>query len=97
MVIAASSIIYLIGKLKAPKSLKTGDKLSTYACGERMAPHGLKIAVTLYRYLVYLVILDSSVLIMAFASLAMGVINIGILLAYMFTILTAILLLLGGK
>jgi len=95
-VLVVSSIIYLIGKLVAPESTKTEAKVSMYACGEKVASQRLKISHTLYKYLIYFVTIDSSVVIMAFASLAIYGINAFFLLAYLFTVLTSSLLLLGG-
>lgn len=91
-----SSFIYLIGKLAAPKPTKTEDKVSMYACGEKVLSQRLKISHTLYKYLIYFVIIDSSAVIMAFASLALHSVNEFFLLAYLFTILASSLLLLGG-
>jgi len=86
----------LISRWKAPKPPKSRDKLSMYACGERLPFQRLRITVTLYKYLIYFVIVDSSVLLMAFASLAVGTMSPYPLLMYLLTVLTALLLLLGG-
>lgn len=67
-----------------------------YACGERLRSRRLAVTITLYKYLIYFVILDSSVLIMAFASLAVKATSLFLLLIYLFTILTAVLLLTSG-
>jgi len=96
LILAVSAAMYLLGRLWAPKPRKSEEKSSMYACGERMRPVKVKITVTLYKYLIYFVIIDSSVLIMAFAALALETMNSFPLLLYLFTILTATLLLLGG-
>lgn len=95
-VLAASLIIYLIGKLVAPKSTKAEEKVSMYACGEKVLSQKLKISNTLYKYLIYFVIIDSSAVIVAFASLAIHSVNEFFLLTYLFTILASSLLLPGG-
>jgi NADH:ubiquinone oxidoreductase subunit 3 (subunit A) len=96
LILGVSSAIYLLGRRWAPKPHKTEDKSSMYACGEKMRPKKLKITVTLYKYLIYFVIIDSSVLIMAFAALALDTMNPLPLLVYLFTITIATLLLTGG-
>ncbi len=95
-VLVVSSIIYLIGKLLAPKPKKTEEKVSMYACGEKVLSQRLKISHTLYRYLIYFVVIDSSAVIMGFASSAIHSVNEIFLLVYLFTILASSLLLLGG-
>jgi NADH:ubiquinone oxidoreductase subunit 3 (subunit A) len=67
-----------------------------YACGEKVLSQRLKISHTLYKYLIYFVIMDSSAVIVAFASLTTHGVNEFFLLAYLFTILASSLLLLGG-
>ncbi|MDH4221557.1 MAG: NADH-quinone oxidoreductase subunit A [Candidatus Bathyarchaeota archaeon] len=96
LILAVSSAIYLLGRHWAPKPHKTEDKILMYTCGERMRPKKVKITVTLYKYLIYFVIIDSSVLIMAFAALVVDTMNPLPLLVYLFTIAMATLLLLGG-
>ena len=96
LILFVSSAIYLLGRQWAPKPQKSEEKSAMYACGERTRPMRVKITVTFYKYLIYFVIIDSSVLIMAFAALALEMINSFPLLLYLFTILTATLLLLGG-
>jgi hypothetical protein len=57
----------------------------------------LRINVSLYKYLIYFVILDSSVLLVAFASLASGATSIIAVLLYLATVLVAALLLIEGS
>lgn len=92
-ILAASTIIYLLGRLKAPRTSRNREKISMYACGETFHPRRLAINITLYKYLVYFIILDSSVLIMAFASLATSPTSLAPLMIYLFTIFAAVLLL----
>ena len=67
-----------------------------YACGEKVFSKRLLVNVTLYKYLIFFVIIDSPALILAFAALALEIISPFILLIYLGIILAADLLLLGG-
>ncbi len=90
-------LIYGIGKRSAPKTTISENEQDVYACGEKVSTQGLKINVSLYKYLIYFVIFDSSVLVLAFASLATGA-NPLMLILYLGIILAAgIVLLDGGK
>jgi NADH:ubiquinone oxidoreductase subunit 3 (subunit A) len=98
LIFVASALIYILGRWLSPKPLKKENEQSTYACGEKATFRKLKINVSLYKYLIYFVILDSSVLLVAFASLAAHTMNILLFTFYLFTILASSLLLLeGGK
>jgi NADH:ubiquinone oxidoreductase subunit 3 (subunit A) len=90
-------LIYVLGRLFAPKPSKQEHGQSSYACGEKPFPQVLRINVSLYRYLIYFVILDSSILLVAFASLASGAVSILAVLLYLATVLVAGLLLIGGS
>lgn len=90
-------LIYVIGKRNAPKTTISENEQDVYACGEKVSTQGLKINVSLYKYLIYFVIFDSSVLVLAFASLAMGA-NPLMLILYLGIILAAgVVVLDGGK
>jgi hypothetical protein len=67
-----------------------------YACGEKVFATRLLVNVSLYKYLIFFVILDSPALLLAFGALALEVINPFSLLIYLGIILAADLLLLGG-
>jgi NADH:ubiquinone oxidoreductase subunit 3 (subunit A) len=67
-----------------------------YACGEKVFSKRLLVNVTLYKYLIFFVIIDSPALILAFAALALEMISPFILLIYLGIIFAADLLLLGG-
>jgi NADH:ubiquinone oxidoreductase subunit 3 (subunit A) len=86
----------MFGRCLSPKSGQGGNGKSAYACGEKATFLKLKISVSLYRYLIYFVILDSSVLLVAYASLALSTANIPFLILYLFTVLISGFLLLGG-
>jgi NADH:ubiquinone oxidoreductase subunit 3 (subunit A) len=67
-----------------------------YACGERVFSKRLLVNASLYKYLIFFVIIDSPALILAFAALALEMISPFILLIYLGIILAADILLLGG-
>ncbi|MDH5745645.1 MAG: NADH-quinone oxidoreductase subunit A [Candidatus Bathyarchaeota archaeon] len=96
LILAASSLIYIFGRWLSPKSVQSENGQSTYACGEKAAFPKLKINVSLYKYLIYFVILDSSVLLVAFASLALRTANMLLFMFYLFIVLVSGFLLLGG-
>ncbi len=90
--------IYAIGKRSAPKTAISENEQASYACGEKVVFQGLKINVSLYKYLIYFVIFDSSVLVLAFASFAIQATNPLLLILYLGIILAAgVVLLEGGK
>ena len=96
-VLAASAVIYLLGRLKAPKLPARRQKVAMYACGEKAHSSRLAINVTSYKYLVYFIILDSSPLMIAFASWSVSPTSLLSLMIYLSVILAAALLLaLGG-
>ena len=98
LIVSAATFIYLLGRRAAPKPAQTADQRTSYACGEKVTFPKLKVNVSLYRYLIYFVVLDSSVLLLAFATFMQPGINVPLVLIYLFMILGAGLLLLeGGK
>ncbi|MEM2098258.1 MAG: NADH-quinone oxidoreductase subunit A [Candidatus Bathyarchaeia archaeon] len=98
LIVGATSVIYLLGRRAAPKPVQSENRQSAYACGEKATFHGLKVNVSLYKFLIYFVIFDSAVLLIAFASLSAQGTNIPLLILYMFMILVSGLILLeGGK
>ena len=98
LIVSAASVIYLLGRRAAPKPVQTDAERSQYACGENITFSKLQVNVSLYKYLIYFVILDSSVLLLAFGSFMGAGVNIPLILLYLFMMLAAGLLLLdGGK
>jgi NADH:ubiquinone oxidoreductase subunit 3 (subunit A) len=98
LIVTSIAIIYMLGRRAAPKPVQSAAELSTYACGENISFPQVKVNVSLYKYLIYFVILDSSVLLLAFASFLEIGINIPLVVVYLFMILSAGLLLFeGGK
>jgi NADH:ubiquinone oxidoreductase subunit 3 (subunit A) len=96
LVLVVSSVVYLFGRLLSAKSVRGGDGKSAYACGEKTSFGKLKINVSHYKYLVYFVILDSSVLLSAFASLTLRMANALLFIVYLLIVLMSGLLLLEG-
>jgi len=98
LIFASTLVIYLLGKRSAPKTTISENEQASYACGEKVSFHGLKVNVSLYKYLIFFVIFDSSVLLLAFASFSVATANPLLLVLYLGIILAAGLVLLeGGK
>ena len=98
LIVAAAAFVYELGRRAAPKTVQTQGERSVYACGENVTYSKLKVNVPLYRYLIYFVILDSSVMLIAFASFMGQTINVPLILLYLFMMLASSLLLFdGGK
>lgn len=96
IILALATLIYLGSKLLIPKSSESKEKTEMYACGEKVNSTRLLVNVTLYKYLIFFVIIDSPALLLAFAALALEIINPITLLIYLGMILAADFLLLGG-
>jgi NADH:ubiquinone oxidoreductase subunit 3 (subunit A) len=98
LIVAAASLIYALGRRAAPKPVQSENERSTYACGEKAPVQKQRITVTLSKYLIYFVILDSSVLLIAFATIITQGVNMPLLILYLGMMLASSLLLLeGGK
>jgi NADH:ubiquinone oxidoreductase subunit 3 (subunit A) len=95
LILTVVSLIYFLGRRAAPKPAQSENERSEYACGEKAPIQKLKINVSLYKYLIYFTILDSSVLLLAFAALGQGL-NITLLILYLSMILASSLLLFEG-
>ena len=96
LIVATASLVYMLGRRSAPKPAQTGNSTSTYACGEKAPIQKARITLTLSKYLIYFVILDSSVLLLAFATLITQGANTPLLLLYLGIMFASSLLLLGG-
>lgn len=97
ILLAASITIYALGLIISPKSsAKNSNKKSPYACGEKAIFRKVRINVALPRFLIYFVILDSSVLLIAFASLALQHLDFSILLIYLLLALATVFMLFEG-
>jgi NADH:ubiquinone oxidoreductase subunit 3 (subunit A) len=98
LIFISTMAIYTIGKRSAPKTTISENAQSAYACGEKISFFGLKINVSLYKYLIYFVVFDSAVLVLAFAALTISASNPFLLILYLGIILAAGLVLVeGGK
>jgi len=96
LIVASASLIYYLGRRAAPKPAQTADQRAAYACGEKVTYPKLRVNVSLYKYLIYFVILDSSVLLLAFGSFSGQSVNVPMILIYLLIILGASLVLLEG-
>ena len=96
LILSISLMIYLLALIRAPKSRRGAQHISVYACGEKVRLGRVFMNITFYRYLAYFVILDSSVIIAAFASLIFNAAILPFLLIYLCVILAAVLLLTEG-
>jgi NADH:ubiquinone oxidoreductase subunit 3 (subunit A) len=95
LILAAVSLIYLLGRRASPKPAQSENERAEYACGEKAPLQKPRINVSLYKYLIYFTIFDSSVLLLAFAALGQGL-NITLLILYLSVIFASSLLLLEG-
>jgi NADH:ubiquinone oxidoreductase subunit 3 (subunit A) len=96
LIIAAAMFIYVLGRRASPKHMQSKTERSEYACGEKAPIQRLKINVTLYKYLIYFAIFDSSVLLLAFSALSAEGVNVTLLILYLFIMLASSLVLLEG-
>ena len=101
LIFITTYVIYALGKRSAPKTAISENEQAAYACGEKVVFRGVKINVSLFKYLIYFVIFDSSVLVLAFASFSLvgaNHTNPLLLILYLGIILAAgIVLVEGGK
>jgi NADH:ubiquinone oxidoreductase subunit 3 (subunit A) len=97
LILSAALFIYALGRRASPKPAQSENERSEYACGEKAPIQKLKINITLYRYLIYFAIFDSSVLLLAFAALSEQGINVTLLILYLFIMLASSLILLEGS
>ncbi len=98
LIFISTYVIYTLGKRSAPKTAISENEQASYACGEKVSFYSLKVNVSLYKYLVYFVIFDSSVLLLAFATFSLAGTNPLLLILYLGILLAAgFVLLEGGK
>ena len=96
LIAAAALLVYAVGRRASPRPAQTGNATSTYACGEKAPIQKQRINVNLSKYLLFFVVLDSSVLLLAFASLITQGANVPLLLLYLGMMLASSFLLLEG-
>src|SRR4030042_4378315 len=89
LILLATSVVYLIGRRASPKPIQSEDERSTYACGEKSVFQGPRVNISLYKFLIYFVIFDSAVLLLAFAALRTTGINTVLVILYLFMMLTS--------
>ena len=98
LILSAALFIYALGRRASPKHAQSENERAQYACGEKAPIQRLRINVTLYKYLVYFAIFDSSVLLLAFSALSAEGVNVPLLILYLVIMLVSSLFLLeGGK
>lgn len=98
LIFITASVIYALGRRVSPKPVQSESERSTYACGENVVFSGLRVNISLYRFLIYFVIFDSAVLLLAFAALTPLGSNTLLLILYLFMMLVSTVLLFeGGK
>ena len=98
LIVAATLLIYALGRRAAPKPAQNENQRSTYACGEKAPIQKQRITISLSKYLIYFVVLDSAVILLAFATIVTQQVNMPMLILYLSMLLASSLLLFeGGK
>jgi NADH:ubiquinone oxidoreductase subunit 3 (subunit A) len=99
LIFLSTYAIYAIGRRSAPKTKESDNEQMAYACGEKAVFYGPKMNISLYKYIIYFVIFDSAVLLLAFAAVAIsGAFNPLYMVLYMGILLASgYVLLEGGK
>jgi hypothetical protein len=96
MILGASSLMCFLGNRLAPKPEDRESGKVQYACGEKPIRISQRLQASLYRYLVYFLVIDSSLLIIAFSVFAVALVNIIPLAMYLSIILVSVVLFLDG-
>lgn len=96
LILMASSFVYVVGRKSAPKPIQSENERSAYACGEKATFHGLKVNISLYKFLIYFVIFDASIILLAFSALPAPGKNGYLLILYLLVLLSSGLILLEG-
>jgi NADH:ubiquinone oxidoreductase subunit 3 (subunit A) len=96
LILSAASIVYVLGRRVSPKPVQSEAERSTYACGEKSAFQGLKVNISLYKFLIYFVIFDSAVLLLAFAALMTPGTSTVLIILYLLMMLASTLILFEG-
>jgi len=101
MVFALSILLYISSTIlsrRLNKNVRKGlNGKSPYACGEKVISLNSRINVSLYKYLIYFLMFDSSLLIIAFASLVINAFNLWFFILYILIIFVSSLFLLEGE
>jgi NADH:ubiquinone oxidoreductase subunit 3 (subunit A) len=96
LILGASSLVCLLGNRLAPKTNDRELGRVQYACGEKPPKFPQRMQASLYKYLLYFLIIDSSLLILAYATLDIAYLNPIPLVIYLSTILVSVFLFLDG-
>ncbi|MCL1977795.1 MAG: NADH-quinone oxidoreductase subunit A [Candidatus Bathyarchaeota archaeon] len=96
LIFISTYAIYAIGRHFAPKTKHGDNHEMSYACGEKVVFNNPKINISLYKYLIYFIIFDSAILLLAFASIAIVSVNPLLLVLYLGIILASGFILLEG-
>ena len=97
IVLGTCAMLFVSSGGRSRRSAKDKQKTAMYACGERAVHQTLRITVTSYKYLIYFMVFDAPVILVALSSLAASIVNLVLLLAYLFAAFIALLLLTGGS
>jgi NADH:ubiquinone oxidoreductase subunit 3 (subunit A) len=89
LIFVSTYAIYAIGRRSAPKTVISENEQAAYACGEKVTFRTIRINVSLYKYIIYFVVFDTTVLVLAFASFAIATTNPFLLILYLGIILAA--------
>ena len=89
LILVSTYAIYAIGRRSAPKTALSENEQAAYACGEKVTFRTIRINVSLYKYIIYFVVFDTTVLVLAFASFAIATTNPFLLILYLGIILAA--------
>lgn len=91
----SSIIIYMSGVALSRRNVRNEPgKRIPYACGERLASLTSRVVVSLYKYIIYFILFDSSLIIIAFASAALNPFNVWFFVIYIFLLFISSALLL---
>jgi NADH:ubiquinone oxidoreductase subunit 3 (subunit A) len=96
LIFVSAYAIFAIGRHLAPKTKPGVNHEMGYACGEKVVFNSPKINISLYKYLIYFVIFDSAILLLAFASVAIASINPIFVVLYLGILLVSGIVLLDG-
>ena len=89
LIFISTYAIYAIGRRSAPKTAISENEQAAYACGEKVTFRTIRINVSLFKYIIYFVVFDTTVLVLAFASFAIATTNPLLLILYLGIILAA--------
>lgn len=96
LILGASSLVCLLGNRLAPKTTDRELGRIQYACGENPPKIPQRMQASLYKYLVYFLVVDSSLLILAYAALDIAYLNPIPLILYLSTLLVSVFLFVDG-